>query len=70
VTGSDRASLRNGCCYSVLCARSAQKPATSYSLASSTFANGISGLRVLDLVHGRNRGDLSIAAVFSEKAAA
>jgi hypothetical protein len=44
--------------------------ATGYSLTSSGFANGISGLRVLDLVHGPNGGDLSIADVFSEEAAA
>lgn len=44
--------------------------AAGYSLTSSGFANGISGLCVLDLVHGRNGGDLSIAGVFSEEAAA
>jgi len=44
--------------------------ATGYSLTSRGFANGISGLRVLDLVRGRNGGDLSIAGVVSEEAAA
>jgi hypothetical protein len=44
--------------------------ATGYSQTSSGFANGISGLRVLDLVRGPNGGDLSIAGVFSEGAVA
>jgi uncharacterized protein DUF87 len=44
--------------------------ATGYSLTSSGFANGLSGLRVLDLVHGANGGDLTIADVFSDEAVA
>jgi hypothetical protein len=43
---------------------------TGYSITSSGFANGLSGLRVLDLVHGPNGGDLSIADVFSDEAVA
>lgn len=37
-----------------------------YSITSSSFANAISGLRVLDLITGPNGGDLSIADVFRE----
>ena len=40
--------------------------ATGYSTTSSGFANGISALRVLDLVHGPQGGDLTIAGVFTE----
>jgi hypothetical protein len=40
--------------------------ATGYSTTSSGFANGISVLRVLDLVHGPQGGDLTIAGVFTE----
>ena len=36
----------------------------NYSKTSSGFANAISALRVLDLVHGPNGGDLTIADVF------
>jgi hypothetical protein len=42
--------------------------ATDYSLTSSGFSNGISGLRVLDLVRGQHGGDLTIADVFTEGA--
>jgi hypothetical protein len=49
-------------------ARDDLSAATGYSLTSSGFANGLSGLRVLDLVHGPNGGDLTIADVFSEAA--
>lgn len=38
----------------------------NYSPTSSTFANGMSGLRTLDLIHGPPGGDLSIADVFRE----
>lgn len=41
---------------------------TGYRETSSTFANGISGLRTLDLIHGPNGGDLTIADVFMERA--
>lgn len=37
---------------------------TGYSITSSGFSNAISGLRVLDLVHGPSGGDLTIAEVF------
>ncbi len=40
--------------------------ATGYSITSSTFANGLSGLRTLDLIHGPTGGDVSIADVFTE----
>ncbi len=39
---------------------------TGYSITSSGFANGISALRVLDLIHGPQGGDLTIAEVFTE----
>lgn len=39
---------------------------TGYSITSSGFTNGISGLRVLDLVTSDRGGDLSIADVFKE----
>lgn len=39
---------------------------TGYRQTSSTFANGISGIRMLELVHGPNAGDLTIADVFRE----
>ena len=39
---------------------------SEYSITSSSFANGISGIRTLDLVHGPNGGDLTIADVFRE----
>ena len=39
---------------------------TGYSITSSGFANGISALRVLDLIHGPQGGDLTIAGVFTE----
>ena len=37
---------------------------SGYSVTSSGFANGISTLRVLGLIHGPNGGDLEIADVF------
>ena len=37
---------------------------TGYRATSSTFSNGVSCLRTLDLVHGPNGGDLTIADVF------
>lgn len=40
---------------------------TGYRETSSTFANGISALRTLELVHGPNAGDLTIADVFMER---
>jgi hypothetical protein len=42
---------------------------TNYRETSSTFANGISSLRMLELIHGPNGGDLTIADVFTERAA-
>ena len=39
---------------------------TGYSITSSGFTNGISGLRVLDLITGPSGGDLTIAGVFNE----
>jgi hypothetical protein len=37
---------------------------TGYRITSSTFSNGVSGIRKLDLVTGPNGGDLTIADVF------
>lgn len=37
-----------------------------YSITSSSFANALSGLRTLDLIHGRPGGDVTIADVFKE----
>lgn len=37
-----------------------------YSITSSSFANALSGLRTLDLIHGRPGGDVTIADVFRE----
>lgn len=37
-----------------------------YSITSSSFANALSGLRVLELIEGRPGGDVSIAPVFLE----
>ena len=39
---------------------------SGYSITSSSFANAISGLRTLDLIHGPAGGDLTIADVFRE----
>lgn len=39
---------------------------SEYSITSSSFANGISGLRTLDLIHGPAGGSLTIADVFRE----
>jgi uncharacterized protein len=37
-----------------------------YSITSSSFGNALSGLRTLDLIHGRPGGDVTIADVFRE----
>lgn len=39
---------------------------TGYSMTSSGFSNGLSALRVLDLIAGPSGGDLTIAGVFNE----
>lgn len=39
---------------------------TGYSITSSGFSNGLSALRVLDLITGPSGGDLTIAGVFNE----
>ena len=46
--------------------RGALSAETGYRITSSTFANGMSELRTLDLVSGPPAGDLTIAAVFKE----
>jgi predicted kinase len=46
--------------------REALSAVTGYSATSSTFANGLSGLRTLDLIHGPSGGDVTIADVFTE----
>lgn len=46
--------------------RPALSERTGYSATSSGFSNSLSGLRTLDLIHGPNGGDLSIADVFTE----
>jgi hypothetical protein len=44
--------------------RAALATASGYSATSSGFANAVSKLRTLDLVHGPNGGDLTIAEAF------
>jgi uncharacterized protein len=39
---------------------------SGYRLTSSTFANALSGIRTLDLVHGHDGGDVTIAEVFKK----
>ena len=39
---------------------------SQYRITSSTFANALSGIRTLDLVHGPDGGDVTIADVFKE----
>jgi hypothetical protein len=39
---------------------------SGYSASSSSFDNGLSGLRTLDLIHGSHGADISIAEVFTE----
>ncbi len=46
--------------------RDALSERTGYRTTSSGFTNSISGLRVLDLIHGPSGGDLTIAEVFTE----
>lgn len=46
--------------------RASLAESTGYSQTSSGFTNAISGLRVLDLIHGPSGGDLTIADVFKE----
>lgn len=42
---------------------------SGYSATSSSFDKALSGLRVLDLIHGPRSGDVSIAEVFTDGAA-
>jgi hypothetical protein len=46
--------------------RGALSTESGYSITSSSFANALSGLRTLELIHGPSGGDLTIADIFNE----
>jgi hypothetical protein len=66
--GKCEAALLKSIFYARIIPREDLSEKTSYSIVTSGFSSGISGLRVLDLVHGPSAGDLTIADVFVEGA--